>query len=117
MERPAGASLARALVQRPRLALRLAILGALASSLAGCQRKAPGPDECVSFARASYGLRPTGKLRPAEKQKVDELIRECLLTPFDRELLQCTLEGGSPRACMRAFARRHDALEREGGKR
>jgi hypothetical protein len=108
MERSgAGGSLTRALV----------VLAALAPGFAGCQRKAPGPDECVSFARASYGLRPTGKLRPAEKQKVDELIRECLLTPFDRELVQCTLEGGSPRACMRAFARRHDSLERKGGER
>jgi hypothetical protein len=91
---------------------RALLLGcALASGLTGCRRKAPGPDECVAFAFASYGIPPQGaRLTPGLRDKVDELTRECLLTPFDRELMECTLTGGSPRACMRAFSLRHDGL-------
>jgi hypothetical protein len=97
----AGRSLTRAL-----------LLGcALASGLTACRRKAPAPDECVAFAFASYGVPMQGaRLTPGLREKVDELTRECLLTPFDRELMECTLAGGSPRACMRAFSLRHDGL-------
>jgi hypothetical protein len=96
---------------RRSLARALLLSCALASGLSGCRRKAPGPDECVAFAFASYGIPTKGaRLTPGLRDKVDELTRECLLTPFDRELLECTFAGGAPRACMRAFSLRHDGL-------
>ncbi len=89
----------------------LALLGLLTVGLSGCQRKAPGPEECVLFAHVSYGLPQVGRVQsPGLKSKIDDLTRECLLTPYDRELLECTLQGGSPRACMRAFSQRRGLL-------
>jgi hypothetical protein len=89
----------------------LAPLVLLMTGLAGCQRKAPGPDECVLFAHASYGVPRSARVESTTlRAKIDELTRECLLTPYDRELVRCTLEGGSPRACMRAFSARRGLL-------
>jgi hypothetical protein len=95
----------------PRPALVAAL--ALATSLFGCQRKAPGPAECLELAYTSYGVRSPRDLRvPGMKARIDELTTECLLTPYDRELVECTREGASPRSCMRAFKLRHAGLAR-----
>jgi hypothetical protein len=40
------------------------------------------------------------------KQRIDERIRECLLTPYDRELVSCLEQGGRERSCKRAFVER-----------
>jgi hypothetical protein len=89
----------------------LALLALLTTGQSGCQRKAPGPEECVLFAHVSYGVPRGGRVESATlRTKIDELTRECLLTPYDRELIACTLEGGSPRACMRAFSARRGPL-------
>jgi hypothetical protein len=96
---------------RPSFLCVLGLSGALATSSTGCQRKAPGPEECVLFAHVSYGVPSVGRVQSAGlRNQIDELTRECLLTPYDRELIACTLEGGSPRACMRAFSARRGML-------
>ena len=90
---------------------RLALVIALAASLVGCQRKAPGPAECLELAYRTYGVRTAAELRiPGMKARVDELTQECLLTPYDRELVECTLQGGPPRSCLRAFKLRRTDL-------
>jgi hypothetical protein len=89
----------------------LVVTLALATLLCGCRRKAPGPAECLDLAYASYGVRSTADLRiPGMKARVDELTTECLLTPYDRELVECTTQSGAARSCMRAFKLRHAGL-------
>lgn len=76
---------------------------------AGCARKAPGPQECRSFALSAFGLRSEAELgegtRPelALRDRVDEVTRECLVLPYDRELLRCTEVTGRVPACRAAF--------------
>jgi len=104
-------------VRRVRVAgvVRVMLGCLLAVSAVACRRKAPGPEECIQLAYASYGVRTAEDLRaPGVKQRVDELVTECLLTPFDRELVECTLQGGAPRACQRAFLLRHEGLTQPG---
>jgi hypothetical protein len=83
------------------------VLGALAL-LPSCQRKAPGPDECRAFALRSYGLSPEDEIaQRGSLDDVDELTTECLVTPYDRELLACVERGGAARQCLREFSARH----------
>ncbi|HEX6274391.1 MAG TPA: hypothetical protein VFZ53_15220 [Polyangiaceae bacterium] len=85
------------------------LLGVLAGA---CERKAPGPEECRRFARTFYGVpEPNGREAAtrrelALREQVDELTRECLVVPYDRQLLRCTVETGRARACRAAFERR-----------
>jgi hypothetical protein len=60
--------------------------------LAGCERRAPGPGECVAFADLALG-------RPAPRAAHEELVRQCLTTPFDYEMLACVERTGAYRAC------------------
>jgi hypothetical protein len=92
---------------------RRAALAVLAGVLvSACTRKAPGPQECRSFARTFYGVpEPNGRdavtrRELALREQVDELTRECLVVPYDRQLLRCTVETGRARACRAAFERR-----------
>jgi hypothetical protein len=85
------------------------LFGVLASA---CARKAPGPVECRRFALAFYGVPREEALEGAVRRgievraQVDELTRECLVVPYDRQLLRCTVETGKSRACRAAFERR-----------
>jgi len=82
----------------------LAVLGL------GCQRKAPGPDECMAFAYRAVGVVHAAQLRQAAvRQRVDDLTTRCLTTPFDRELLQCVELTQRTRACTIAFEARRRA--------
>ncbi len=84
-------------------------LALLATSLAlpSCQRKAPGPAECLQFAYRVHGVTHGKDVRLARvRAEVDELTRECLVTPYDREYLRCILESGRVRLCQAAFAAR-----------
>lgn len=83
-----------------------ALLVALTLTVA-CQRKAAGVPECRLLAYRLYGARDDELLGPALRRQVDERIRECLLTPYDRELVACLAQGVRERACMRAFEARH----------
>jgi hypothetical protein len=78
--------------------------------LAGCQRKAPGPDECVAcvaFAKV-WVKQDKVSLRKAMigADPFDELVRECLTTPFDRALVECALNGTAPQRCRAEYRRR-----------
>ena len=85
------------------------LLGVLAGA---CGRKAPGPEECRRFARTVYGVpepndrEAVTRRELALREQVDELTRECLVVPYDRQLLRCTVETGKSRACRAAFERR-----------
>jgi hypothetical protein len=47
------------------------------------------------------------------RDRVDEITRECLTVPYDREVLRCTDETGRFRACLLQFElRRHGRSER-----
>lgn len=86
---------------------RLVALAISCAALAACERKAPGPEECRRFALAVFGLtREAELLGRAGREQVDELTRECLVVPYDRELLRCAEETGRLRACRRAFEMR-----------
>ena len=89
-----------------RVALALATL-AFAFAPA-CRRKAPGPEECREFAYHAAGVRSEADLVvPGVLKHVDDFTTECLLTPFDRELIACVEQGLSTRLCLRDFDLRH----------
>jgi len=77
-----------------------------------CERKAPGPKECRAFALAAFGLSAEEQLAGGTRRslslrdEVDGLTRECLVVPYDRQLLRCLSETGRSRACRIAFERR-----------
>ena len=79
----------------------------LAGLALACERKAPGPDECLQFAYHALGVRREEQLRsPDLKERVDTLTTRCLTTPYDRQLLQCVTLTGRMRACTLAFEAR-----------
>jgi hypothetical protein len=97
-----------ALVGLRRLGLALALL----LLLSGCHRKAPGPEECLALAYRIYGVQTQADLAIQNVQaNVDELTTECLLTPYDRELLACVEQTGTLRPCQRAFVLRHGGVD------
>jgi hypothetical protein len=82
--------------------------------LGGCARKLPGPDECRAFALASVGVRPGTpatllEVEPRLAARAEDLTRECLTMPYDRELLSCLSQGGSRRLCARSYEARRAA--------
>jgi hypothetical protein len=75
--------------------------------LASCQRKAPGPDECVAFAKVWVQQDKVSLRRSlVGADPFDDLVRECLTTPFDRALVECALNGTSPQRCRAEYRRR-----------
>jgi hypothetical protein len=73
----------------------------------GCERKAPGPNQCVEFAEHWFGVdRQRVLQQPARSKHFDAKIQECLTKPFDRELVECVVAGGDNRRCERAYERR-----------
>ncbi|HSU39855.1 MAG TPA: hypothetical protein VLJ38_09805 [Polyangiaceae bacterium] len=86
------------------VALALAVL----AFAPACHRKAPGPEECREFAYQALGVRSEADLQvPGALKRVDDFTTECLLTPFDRELLACVAQGLATRLCLRDFDLRH----------
>jgi hypothetical protein len=88
-------------------------LGFALTLAAGCQRKAAGVPECRLLAYRMYGVRDDQLLGMALRKQVDDRIRECLLTPYDRELVSCLEQGLRERACVRAFEARHSLASDE----
>ena len=95
-----------ALARKQVVALALALSGALSS---GCERKAPGPEECARFAAilvrsqaAGFGI--VGPVGPSMLAQVDSVTQACLTEPYDRELLGCVLNNGP--LCLEDFRRR-----------
>ena len=75
--------------------------------VAGCQRKAPGPEECVTLAYRMFGVQSGRELAdPRVRARVDEQIQECLVTPYDHELVRCLEQGVRARVCQYAFLER-----------
>lgn len=91
----------------------LGAAGALAAM--GCQRQAPGPDECVAFAEA-WMRRHHARTRLEADAAFDELVRTCLTDPYDRDLVACVVGGNDQERCridyMRRVETRRDPSER-----
>jgi hypothetical protein len=73
-----------------------------------CGRKAPGPEECRTFALSVFRLEGEGDLGgslrgQALREEVDNLTRECLVMPYDREFLRCIEGTGRARVCRAEF--------------
>lgn len=109
-----GTSLGTAFGPR-RLALGLLVVSSLSLLGVGCQRAAPGPDECVAFAESWLrGRRPATRLEA--DTAFDELVRRCLTEPYDRELVSCVVAGQNQERCRVDYARRTE-LRREARSR
>jgi len=80
----------------------------------GCQRKAPGPEECARFAEAVVG--GDQYITPLLAAQIERQIQECLTRPYDRELLDCVLITHQARGCLASFRARNahasDGVER-----
>lgn len=73
-------------------------------TMAGCSRRAPGPDECVAFAEMTFGVPFQSVIaHPAYKQTFDRLVTTCLTAPFERRVFVCTAETRAPLDCLRRF--------------
>jgi len=83
------------------------LLAGLCASLSGCERKAPGPEECERFAELVVQLAGGGPLLTAEVQAaIEQETRTCLTQPYDRQLLNCVAVTHQNGACMAAYRRR-----------
>ena len=95
-------------------ALALLAYGLALAALTGCQRKAPGPDECVAFAKVWVQRRHADTERSlAAADPFDELVRDCLTKPYDRALVECVINGKAPERCRMEFARRTEERREE----
>ena len=89
--------------------LASAIVGAvlLSCALPGCERRAPGPEECSRFAQAVAGTpRNSPWLTLEAEAAIEAETRQCLTVPYDYELLNCVLKTRQTRACLSGFRRR-----------
>ena len=99
------------------MARRSALIALFIFLACSCRRKAPGPEECRSFALQMFQLEREedlgGRTRReiALRDQVDALTRECLVTPYDRQLLRCAEETGGARRCRTAFDDRRRARQ------
>jgi hypothetical protein len=76
--------------------------------LTGCARRLPGPLECRSFALASIGIDPRLPQSAVERdvrlaERIDDVTRECLTTPWDYQLMNCIANSRNSRACFTSF--------------
>jgi len=95
-------------------ALALLVCGPVLTGLIGCQREAPGPDECVAFAKVWVQRRQVEAQRyRVAADPFDELVRDCLTKPYDRVLVECVINGKAPERCRMEFARRTEERREE----
>ncbi len=84
---------------------RIVVGCAFAAAFAlGCQRKAPGPEECARFAEAVVG--GGGYITPVISAQIERQIQECLTRPYDRELMDCVLVTHHAHGCLSSFRAR-----------
>ena len=83
-------------------------------ALLGCRRKAPGPDECLAFAKVWVESRHLGAVPIGAVDPFEELVRECLTAPYDRALVECVLNGKAPDRCRMEYARRVEERRESG---
>lgn len=80
----------------------------------GCQRKAPGPRECQEAAEVltSRSLNDNSRgilgFRPEERTAFQEIMRRCLVSPFDQKYVDCLMAGDAPRQCVSGYRRRFE---------
>jgi hypothetical protein len=92
------------------VALVLAVVSALGAGLAGCQRKAPGPEECLAFAKIwLQQSKFDSLLAQAPEEAFDELVARCLTEPYDRALVECVISKQRPENCRVDYARRSES--------
>jgi len=73
-------------------------------------RRLPGPTECQRVAAGLLGLEDLRLLSdPRVKAEFDQLTRDCLLTPYDAELVRCVDETVHFRQCVVEFKRRRES--------
>jgi hypothetical protein len=76
-------------------------------ALLGCQRKAPGPDECQRFAETAVGIRRDDDRATLHDQAaIDEETQTCLTRPYDRALIACVESTRRARPCLELYKRR-----------
>jgi hypothetical protein len=89
------------------VALGLALVGILGGGLSSCQRKAPGPDECLAFAKIWLQQRRFDSVvQQAPEEAFDDLVGRCLTEPYDRALVECVISKQRPENCRVDYARR-----------
>jgi hypothetical protein len=94
---------------RVRRSLRSGLIGLtlISSALLGCERKAPGPEECQHFAETAVRANADSPiLTPEVQAAIDEETRLCLTKPYDRELLACVEATHQTLGCAASFRRR-----------
>ncbi len=93
------------------LLVALTLVGGSSASL-GCERKAPGPEECARFSEMVEQLSGSGPVMTPEIQaQIDELTRQCLTKPYDRALLACVERTHQTRGCLESFRLRAERAQ------
>lgn len=95
----------------------VSVLPVLLVGVLGCERKAPNQEECLDFALHMLRITDARVLSvPLVRDQLDELVVQCLTTPFDKQLLACPERRVSPRSCLIEFQDRdrvrHPTLSR-----
>ncbi|HWZ89644.1 MAG TPA: hypothetical protein VNW92_12360 [Polyangiaceae bacterium] len=76
-------------------------------SLLGCERKAPGPEECQRFAETAVGMaRDDERVTLRIQAEIDEETQTCLTRPYDRALIACVESTRRARPCLELYKRR-----------
>jgi hypothetical protein len=92
---------------RRTLRLGLAALIGVPPVLAGCGRKAPGPEECTRFAEMAARFGADGPwLTPEIEAQIELETQDCLTIPYDYELIQCVESTHQAHGCVESFRRR-----------
>jgi hypothetical protein len=87
--------------------LQLIALTLFCVALCGCERRAPGPEECQRFAEIAARMSTDNPLLTPELQaQIDEETRQCLTKPYDRELLACVETTHQAHGCLASFRQR-----------
>ena len=93
-----------------RVAPALALVSVLGGGLSSCQRKAPGPEECLAFAKIWLQQRKfEAALARGSDEVFDALVLSCLTEPYDRTLVECVISKQRPESCRVDYARRAES--------
>ncbi|HKO94534.1 MAG TPA: hypothetical protein VJU61_25445 [Polyangiaceae bacterium] len=86
------------------------LASALGGGVASCQRKAPGPTECLAFAKIwLQQSKFESVLAQAPQEAFDELVMRCLTEPYDRALVECVISKQRPDSCRVDYLRRAES--------
>jgi hypothetical protein len=86
---------------------RVLLALALSLELCGCERKAPGPEECQHLAEIAVGIaRDDPRITLRLEAQIDEETQTCLTRPYDRALITCVESTRRARPCLDEYKRR-----------